>query len=151
MRNYSGSFIVPVVISALIVVVTIILMIWGIRGAIGADNVAPCLTKAQARAKYQNQWIYWHGVNKCWDNIPVRSVKSGTPPPPLAAKSNATPLGDQNITPGPTIFYPALMGGGGTIDAMLTPHVMSHWPLVADFDVDPPAFIPWRRVSALIK
>lgn len=146
MRNYSGSFIVPVVISALIALVTIILMIWGIRGAIGAD--VDCLSKSQARAKYPKQWIYWHGVNQCWDNVPVR--KARTPPPPsLVAKGHATTVPDQ--LPRPTVFYPALMGGGGTSNEMLTPHPINEWPLITDFDKDPPAFIPWQRVSALIK
>ena len=40
--------------------------------------------------------------------------------------------------PAPTVAYPDLMPGGGTVVAMLQPEAMTRWPLVADFDVDPP-------------
>jgi hypothetical protein len=46
---------------------------------------------------------------------------------------------------GPTVFYPALMAGGGTVDEMLTPEAMGTWPLIADFDAEPPQFIPWQK------
>lgn len=38
---------------------------------LGADNIAPCLSKAEARAKWPKDWLYWHGVNRCWDNVKV--------------------------------------------------------------------------------
>ena len=51
---------------------------------------------------------------------------------------------------GPTIFYPSLMSGGGTDDIMLRGEAMQTWPAIADFDVEPPLFLPWLRATTLI-
>ena len=51
---------------------------------------------------------------------------------------------------GPTIFYPVLMSGGGTDDIMLRGEAMQTWPVIADFDVEPPLFLPWLRATTLI-
>jgi hypothetical protein len=45
----------------------------------------------------------------------------------------------------PSIYFPDLMPGGGTVVAMLQTDAMTTWPLVADFDADPPRFEPWRE------
>jgi hypothetical protein len=45
----------------------------------------------------------------------------------------------------PSIYFPDLMPGGGTVVAMLQPEAMTRSPLVADFDADPPQFEPWRQ------
>jgi hypothetical protein len=38
------------------------------------------------------------------------------------------------------------MPGGGIDDVtMLEPTQMTRWPLVMDFDEDPPQFIPWQK------
>jgi hypothetical protein len=52
---------------------------------------------------------------------------------------------------GVPIAYPDLMQGSGTSDNMLRPEPLTGWPLVIDFDVDPPLFIPWQQrvVSSL--
>ena len=56
-----------------------------VGSAIAADNDRACLTKEQARAKWPKDYLYWHGVNHCWDNVrtyakPDRTHKSGKPP-----------------------------------------------------------------------
>jgi hypothetical protein len=45
----------------------------------------------------------------------------------------------------PSIYFPDLMPGGGTVVAMLQPQDMMRGPLVADFDEPPPAFLPWQQ------
>jgi len=42
------------------------------------------------------------------------------------------------------------MSGGGTDDIVLRGETMQTWPVVADFDADPPLFLPWLRATALI-
>jgi hypothetical protein len=45
----------------------------------------------------------------------------------------------------PSIYFPDLMPGGGTVVAMLQPEAMTRSPLVADFDEPPPVFLPWQQ------
>lgn len=131
--------------------------------AFGADVDKSCMTKAQAAAQHPGKWLYWHGPRHCWDDHPGRFTsraavygKKNTlklPPPPLDANANVPHHSGRPIETveeaRPTIFYPSLMSGSGTSDAMLHPEQMTTWPVIADFDLDPPQFIPWqKRVSA---
>ena len=84
-RNDQGiDFVLPVTITMVFAIVVTCLVIWSIFGsspAQGADNDTPCLSKEQARAKWPKDWLYWHGVNRCWDNVrayarPDRTGKS---------------------------------------------------------------------------
>jgi hypothetical protein len=167
MRNYSGPLSWPVGIIVLVVIAALALATWGLIGlAYGADNSPPCLTKAQAQAKWPGQWLYWHTANRCWDNVNTRSTSSHAVAAaikrvPYSVNRNPLqlnkPLLDANgntihhsgrpivLEPGPTVAYPTLMAGGGTSDDMLNPTAMNTWPLIADFDEDPPQFIPWQR------
>jgi hypothetical protein len=119
------------------------------KPAVGADVDPSCLTKTQAALRYPNQWLYWHTPKRCWDNrhswsaIPsTKSRKSDRMPDqiPLVERPKGIP-----------IAYPDLMQGIGTSDNMLRPEPLTGWPLVIDFDVDPPLFIPWQQrvVSSL--
>jgi len=79
LREYSGSFVWPVAIIIAISIVIICAVIWLLFGSVSAraaDNDPPCLTKAQAQAKWPGQWLYWHTANRCWDNVNVRSTHS---------------------------------------------------------------------------
>src|SRR6187399_2885104 len=124
--------------------------------ALGADNLTPCLSKAEARAKYPKQIIYWHTINHCWDNVPVRVAhpRKTDKLPTVDANSNVAPrraTAVASVRPSlPTVFYPSLMSGGGTDDIMLRGEAMQTWPAIADFDADPPLFLPWLRATALI-
>jgi hypothetical protein len=115
-----------------------------IEFAFGADVDGGCLTKAQAASRYPRQWLYWHSPSHCWDNRPGHRHSpdaNGSLPQPIKRPLQAPE--------GPTIAYPSLMGGGGTDDSMMRPETMTLWPLIADFDEDPPAFIPWQQRIAL--
>lgn len=130
--------------------------------ALGADNDPPCLTKEQARAKYPGQWLYWRGERRCWygqstGRTTSRAATWGKqnslklPKPNLDASANIVRHSGRPIIvdppqpQGPTVFYPTLMAGGGTVNEMLTPEGMGTWPLIADFDTEPPQFIPWQK------
>lgn len=172
MRGYSGPLTWPVVIIVMLFIVGIFLAIWGLTNiAYGADNVARCLTKEQARAKWPKEWIYWHGSNHCWDNVrgtantataangsvkiirapkPNRAAKEGRADTQPALDANGNPAGLPIIRPTqPSIVYPSLMPGIWIGDDMLRPDGMSSWPVLIDID-DPPLFVPWqKRISFL--
>jgi hypothetical protein len=140
---------------------------------LAADNDKPCLTKEQARAKWPGQWLYWHTANRCWDNINVKSTHARSTAAAIRSKPAvwgrenslklAKPSGDANgnvvhhggrpiiMDPvGPSIFYPTVIAGGGTSDNMLQAESINRWPVIVDFDVDPPLFIPWNeRISSV--
>ena len=174
-NSFTGTLTRAGVIVWLVVFALLFCAIWLIVDvAYGADNAAPCLTKEQARAKWRTEWIYWHGANHCWDNVrgtantankpdntvqiirapkPNRATKGGRMDTPQVdasgnevQHSNSQPV----IGRGPTIFFPVLMSGGGTDDIMLRGEAMQTWPVIADFDVEPPLFLPWLRATTLI-
>ena len=157
-KNYSGSFIVPVAVTALFAIAVVCLVMWLIFGtAFGADNAPPCLSKAEARAKWPQQIIYWHTINHCWDNVPVKvaHARKTNKLPDVDASGNAIrrrAAADVAVVRPqlPAVYYPTLMQGGGTTSDMLIPGSMTTWPLVADFDTEPTPFLPWQRVSALL-
>jgi hypothetical protein len=137
---------------ALVLALATTISFFAVWKAMGADIDRACLTKAEARAKYQTSHLYWHSARHCWDNRSMRA----TP------KADRLPLHRPKLEPdgalvqkaivahGPTVAYPDLMPGGGTVIAMLQPEAMTRWPLVVDLDVDPPSFAPWReRVAPL--
>lgn len=169
-RKYDGPFIVPVAVSLLFAIAVVCIVLWLLFNtvtALAADNIAPCLTKEQAKAKYPGAWLYWHGTNHCWDNQKGRSAATYASRPAVWGGRNSLKLAKPNpdangniihhsgrpvITdpvPGPSIAYPTLMTGGGTSDDMLQAGSMTSWPVIMDFDVEPPQFIPWQnRIAA---
>jgi hypothetical protein len=142
LRHYDGSLTRAGIIIGLIVFGLLFVAIWAmVEVAFGAD--VDCMTKEQARAKYPKQVIYWHTAKRCWNNSPVRAVHARTaPPPPTDVSGNAT---TGHVQKRPSVYYPTLMGGGGTSNDMLYPDTMQYWPLVTDFDEERPLFIPWQR------
>lgn len=113
-----------------------------------------CLTQSQARAKYPGKWLYWHGPNRCWDDRNLRMAPNKYSvnrnplqlgKPPVDASGNTVHHSGAPIIPSKNIFYPELMPGPGTEDSMLQPDTMQTWPLVADFDSEPPQFLPWQQ------
>lgn len=168
MRGYSGSITAMVAWILFTSIVGIAVIIWllfgGVAHSAGADS--SCLTKEEARAKYPKQILFWRTANHCWGiervaPTPNRRLKGDYSvnrnplqlgKPPVDANGNDVHHSGRPliIERGPTIFYPTLMSGGGTDDIMLRGEAMQTWPAIVDFDVDPPAFLPWLRASALI-
>lgn len=141
-------------IASLFTVIVLLMLIP--RPISAADNNPPCLTRAQAQAKYAPAHLYWHTINRCWDNIPVtRGRRVYAPPIRLPterpakirdeAESNAAGLG---LSPrpqagGPSVFYPDLMPGAPPAPAMLSPEPATRW-LFADFDEMFAPFVEWN-------
>lgn len=126
--------------------------LWAIWAALAADVDPACLTKEQARAKYQTSHLYWHSARHCWDNRSMRATPKADRLPLHRPKlePDGALVQKTSVTQAPTVAYPDLMPGGGTVVAMLQPEAMTRWPLVVDLDVDPPSFAPWReRVAPL--
>jgi hypothetical protein len=171
-QKYTGGFLWPVGVVIIVSLTVIIIVMWIVfaNAAQAGDIDRPCLTKAQAQAKWPGQWMYWHGLNKCWDNVSTRGRYAQRETQRVATwgKQNSLKLAKPNPDPngnvthhsgrplivdppaGPTVAYPSLMPGAGTTPDMMRPDNMKGWPLIVDFDVDPPKFIPWdQRVSFL--
>jgi hypothetical protein len=36
-----------------------------------------CMTQSEARAKFPNSHLWWHGPNRCWDNTPTSRQRLG--------------------------------------------------------------------------
>lgn len=66
---------------------TAVVLVASSRKAGSADNDTPCLTREQAKAKYPGQWLYWHTVSRCWDNVSTKSRHSRS----IAAAVRARP------------------------------------------------------------
>lgn len=170
MRGYSGSLTWLAVGIVLLSIIIALISIGMVVTALGADSIAPCLTKEQARAKWPQEWLYWHGVNHCWDNVRGRAKTANmpngevkiivAPKPNRARKADRSDAFDANGNAahfsgkpveikGPSTYFPDLMPGRGTDDALMRPDPMTWWPVLIDID-NPPQFIPWqRRVSFL--
>jgi hypothetical protein len=157
LKSYDGGFIVPVAIIFLLSVAVASLLVWLIFSGAAKGADIDCLSKAEARAKFPNQVIYWHTANHCWDNVPVKvaHARKTNRLPDVDASGNAirrraaadAPVVRPQL---PAVYYPTLMQGGGTTNDMLAPGSMTTWPLITDFDTEPTPFLPWRRVSALL-
>lgn len=167
LRQYSGSFFWPVIFVIGFSFLTVFMILWLVFAAAAADNNPPCLTKEQARAKWPKDYIYWHGANRCWDNISVKRAHAVASRSAVWGRENSLKLAKPNLDSsgnivrhsgrpifvdpplGPSVAYPTLMAGGGTTDNMLQAGPMTSWPLIMDFDVEPPQFIPWqKRIAA---
>ena len=177
LRQYSGSFLWPIIFVVGFSFLIVFMILWLVFAAVAADNNPPCLTKEQARARYPGAWLYWHSANRCWDNRKgggvtytvsraatwgkQNSLKLAKPNPdsngntihhsgrPIITELSRAAAGATVSPPLPAIAYPTLMTGGGTTNDMLQPDRMNTWPLIMDFDVEPPQFIPWqKRIAA---
>jgi hypothetical protein len=160
-NSFTGTLTRAGVIVGLVVFALLFLALWAIVDvAFGADvGYNPhCLTKEQARAKFPNGVIYWHTANRCWNDVaPGRAVNRIAKGPrqdtQLDASGNAT---SRRVSPTitqerPSIYYPELMGGGGTSSDMLHPYAATRWQSITDFDNEPVPFIPWIRTTPLVK
>lgn len=118
---------------------------------------AVCMTRAQARAKYPKDWLYWHGKNHCWDNrAPARRIIERTraqrPEPKAASVSSHHVKATQQMladasgntaarrTAKIEIYYPALMREQAAVAADLyaVQRPITEWPLMLDLDAAGP-------------
>ena len=66
---------------ALGIAVACVAIFWFATLAHGADNLAPCYTRAQAKERWPKAWLYWHTEHHCWDNVPGRRHRYAPRPP----------------------------------------------------------------------
>ena len=59
---------IPVLIAIALMASIGILLI----AAIAAGAAPACMSKAEARAKFPRAHLYWHTLDRCWDNQPGR-------------------------------------------------------------------------------
>lgn len=115
--------------------------------AMAADNTPPCLSREQAKAKYPGAHLYWHTINRCWDNIPVTRGRRVYAPPirlPIEKPVIEPPEPEPHRS---SIFYPDLMPGAPPAPAMLSPEPATRW-LFTDFDEMFAPFVEWNaRIS----
>lgn len=148
--------------------------------ALAADNEPPCLTKAQAAAKYRRAHLYWHTPRQCWDNVPVgrrsavrtqartelRSlpvpgvdraiagvVRSSKGVQPMIADDGGRldPHGNPVERRVASVFYPDLMPGAPPPMSMFTAEPVTRWPPLLDVDEMTP-FKEWNeRINGQFK
>jgi hypothetical protein len=121
---------------------------------------AACLSRADARAKWPDAHLFWHGAAHCWDNSrtgagdysaapsPTKPVHQD-PPPKKEPPSWLERAGPQ--APEAAIYFPAMIKGNG-LDAYplliwqqpwLVPTSITAWPLLLDIDRVP--FTAWTK------
>ena len=123
-------------------------------------HAKPCLTHAEARAKWPDQWLYWHTERKCWDRIrgSHRDDFDEAPKPKsekLAAEIAPKPVLSKPIEPAkaePVIVFPLVEYNKANIlqqlplmlpQPWLSPDYMHNWPLLLDIDRTP--FKAWDK------
>src|SRR5262245_10279379 len=102
-----------------------------------------CMTKQEARAKWPTKPIYLHGSSRCWNDQPLSSRRSTTPPAntsdsatkalALAFVSAPRP----KATKTEVFFPPIIVNSRGSADR-LNRAPMSGWPVLIDIDVPDP-------------
>jgi hypothetical protein len=129
-----------------------------------ADNVPPCLTQAQAQARWPKAHLYWHTKDKCWDNIPVgqsRSVRPSrvavsapAPSQPTRPRVDKRPHdanGNGIELREPPVFFPDTMPGPPPSASMFNSEPATHWPPLIDIDTMA-VFKEWNeRISGQFK
>jgi hypothetical protein len=109
-----------------------------------------CMTKQEARAKWPAKPIYLHGSSRCWNDQPLISSRSTTPPA-NTSDSATKALALDPSTPKATkteIFFPSLVvknsastdffTGTSTSTDLFTGTPMTGWPVLIDVDDQAP-------------
>jgi hypothetical protein len=104
-----------------------------------------CLTRAQASARYPGAWLYWHTAQRCWDNKRGRSFGQAVPRATNRVEANMDTQEPPNAATRAQIYYPTMIPGGTVSVQLLRIDPITLWPLIADFDLPAPRFIPWQQ------
>jgi len=142
-----------------------IIALLAMTSAAAAD--AKCFTRTQAAAIHPGEHLYWHGEDKCWDNVRpsvearrryVRSARDEAPAPRRSAPAVPIPqivaVTDEHFDrPNAQIAFPTMVVAKDMPSPApfsfepihwFSPWPMTKWPLVYDFD-EPLKFTPWRK------
>src|SRR5262249_48234737 len=112
-----------------------------------------CMTKQEARAKWPAKPIYLHASSRCWDDQPLSSRPSTTPPASASDSATKTlafvpPVPRPKLTK-TKIFFPSLVvkNSANTDFFTATPAStdlfigapITGWPLLIDIDSEAPS------------
>ena len=109
-----------------------------------------CMTKQEARAKWPAKPIYLHGSSRCWNDQPLSSRRSTTPPAntsDIATKVFAFDPSRPKATK-TEIFFPSVVvknsastdffAGSSASTDLFTGAPMTGWPVLIDIDGQAP-------------
>ena len=99
-----------------------------------------CLTKQEARAKWPTKPIYLHGSSRCWNDQPLSSRRSTTPPTNTsdsATKALAFVSAPRPKATKTEVFFPSLIVNNSVSTNLLNSAPMTGWPVLIDIDQVP--------------
>jgi hypothetical protein len=100
-----------------------------------------CMTKQEARAKWPMKPIYWHGSSRCWNDQPLSSRRSTTPPANTSDSATkalafvSTPLPKATIT---EVLFPSIIVNNSVNTDLFNRAPMTGWPVLIDIDGQAP-------------
>jgi hypothetical protein len=101
-----------------------------------------CMTKQEARAKWPAKPIYWHGSSRCWDDQPLTSHLSTTPPAKTSDsvnKGRALELSAPRPKASKTeVLFPSIIVNNSVSTDLFNSAPMTGWPVLIDIDGQAP-------------
>jgi hypothetical protein len=100
-----------------------------------------CMTKQEARAKWPMKPIYWHGSSRCWNDQPLSSRRSTTPPANTSDSATkalafvSTPLPKATKT---EVLFPSIIVNNSVNTDLFNRAPMTGWPVLIDIDGQAP-------------
>jgi hypothetical protein len=96
-----------------------------------------CMTKQEARAKWPTKPIYSHGSSRCWNDQPLSSRRSTTPPTNTsdsATKALAFVSAPRPKATKPEVFFPSIIVNNSVSTDLFNSAPMTGWPVLIDID-----------------
>jgi hypothetical protein len=100
-----------------------------------------CMTKQEARAKWPTKPIYWHGSSRCWNDQPLSSRRSTTPPANTsdsATKALAFVSAPRPKATKTEVFFPSIIVNNSVNTDLFNRAPMTGWPVLIDIDGQAP-------------
>ena len=100
-----------------------------------------CMTKQEARAKWPAKPIYLHGSSRCWNDRPLSSPHSTTPPANASGSATKALALAPPARPKATkteIFFPSVVVKNSASTDFFTGAPMTGWPVLIDVDSEAP-------------
>src|SRR5262245_23927141 len=96
-----------------------------------------CMTKQEARAKWPTKPIYLHGSSRCWNDQPLSSRRSTTPPANTsdsATKALAFVSAPRPKATKTEVFFPPVIVDNSVSANLFIGAPMTGWPVLIDID-----------------
>ena len=109
----------------------------------GVQASPECMTKQEARAKWPTKLIYWHGSSRCWNDQPLSSRRSTTPPANTSDSATKASLAFDLSAPRPKatkteVFFPSVIVNSSVSTDLFIGAPMTGWPVLIDIDGQAP-------------